>query len=111
MAKAAKTIAQNYPRVQDEHREDIGCLDDSRVVSHPSRISVDELKILIRAAIENANSKSSREIISIPVGATSEQVEKIYQKKGKELFSYFRKYPGVTLVLSYSEIEPYRRNV
>ncbi len=90
----AKTIPQNYPRIHDEDSPYYGCLDDSKLVSHIAKMPLEQLKNLIQSAIHIANQKSSREILSIPLDATPEQVETIYEKEGKELFRYFRKYPG-----------------
>jgi hypothetical protein len=87
-------IAQNYPRIEDEDRPDYGCLDDSQLVPHKRKIPLDELKPLILSAIKNASQKSGREILSIPFNLSKEEIEKIYRKKGRELFLYFRKYCG-----------------
>lgn len=94
MAKSAKTVPQAYPRIDDDSRKDYGCLDDSTLVAHSGKLPVGKLKSLIRDAIRNANSKSSREILSIPADATEDEVTKIYEREGKELFKYFKKYCG-----------------
>jgi hypothetical protein len=52
------------------------------------------MKSLIAAAINNANRKSRREILSIPPDATAEEVDAIYKREGRELFRYFKKYCG-----------------
>ena len=92
--KNAKTIPQDYPRIQDEDSPYYGCLDDSKLKPHPKRISEAIVKALVKSAINDANKKSSREILSIPSDATTEEVDKIYVKEGKELFKYFKKYCG-----------------
>ncbi len=45
-------------------------------------------------AIANANKKSSRTILSIPDGATQQEIDAIYVKEGKKLFKYFKMYCG-----------------
>jgi hypothetical protein len=94
MAKTTKTIAQDYPRIQDENSPYHGCLDDSRLMPHRKKIHVETMKTLILEAIANASRKSSREILSIPSGATTEELEIIYEREGRELFKYFKKYCG-----------------
>ncbi len=91
MAKSTKTVPQAYPRIDDDSRKDYGCLDDSTLVAHPGKLPVEKLKGLIREAISNANSKSSREILSIPPDATEEVVAEICKREGRKLFEYFRK--------------------
>ena len=92
MAKSTKTVPQAYPRIDDDSRKDYGCLDDTTLVAHPGKLPVVKIKGLIRDAILNANSKSSREILSIPDDATEDEVAKIYEREGKALFKYFKKY-------------------
>jgi hypothetical protein len=94
MAKSTKTIPQNYPRIQDEASLYYGCLDDSSLVPHKNKISVETIKSLIKSAISNAGRKSRREILSLPVDADTDVLEAIYKKEGRELFKYFRKYCG-----------------
>jgi hypothetical protein len=94
MPKSAQVIPQDYPRIQDENSPFYGCLDDTTLEPHRHKISITQLKKLIQSAISNANKKSSREILSIPAGATREEVDKIYEKEGKKLFNYFKKYCG-----------------
>lgn len=94
MAKNTKTIPQDYPRIQDEHSQFYGCLDDSTLVQHLIKIPVDKFKELVLLAINSANKKSSREILSIPANASAEEIDKIYEKEGKKLFAYFKKYCG-----------------
>jgi len=94
MAKTSQTIPQDYPRIQDENSLYYGCLDDSQLVEHSYKIPIERLKELAVKAIQYANGKSSREILAIPLQATPEELEIIYQKEGKKLFSYFKKYPS-----------------
>ena len=91
MAKT-KITSQPYPRVEDENRSDHGCVDEDRLVPHTHKISIDEFKRLILAAIETAGKKSTRAILSIPNDATEDEVDTIYRKVGKDLFRYFRDY-------------------
>lgn len=94
MAKSTKTIPQNYPRIEDASSPYYGCLDDSQVVPHARKIPLEMMKSLIPPAIDNAGRKSRREILSIPLNATAEDLEDIYQRAGKELFKYFKRYCG-----------------
>src|SRR5690349_17612484 len=82
------SIPQDYPR--DEN----GFLDITRVAQHTSKLSLDELRFIIKDAISKANKKSSRVILNIPDDATEEEKRKIIKKKGKDLFDYFKKYYG-----------------
>jgi hypothetical protein len=97
----AKIIPQPYPRIQDSSSPYHGCLDDSTLVPHFQQITSEHMKALILSAIENANAKSSREILSIPEDATDDEVARIYKKEGRELFRYFRKYPGDPAATAY----------
>jgi hypothetical protein len=92
MAKAK--IPQPYPRVTDTRRADYGCLDESLLVPHHLKIGDEQLAKHIRAAIRNAEAKSSREAMAIPENATPTQLKDFYQKEGVELFKYFKKYIG-----------------
>lgn len=94
MAKSTQVISQDYPRIQDPNNQFYGCLDDSTLTPHKNKISVTELKKQILSAINNANNKSSRAILSIPLDATQEVIDQTYEKEGKRLFNYFRKYCG-----------------
>ncbi len=91
---ATKTGIQGYPRIQDESRSDYGCLDDSKLKQHTNKISTAKLKQMIRSAIKNANKKSAREILSIPLDSTETEVDRLLAREGKELFKYFKKYCG-----------------
>lgn len=94
MAKSQKVIAQDYPRIQDESSPYHGCLDDAKLVPHKHRLAIAAIKKLIRLAIDNANKKSRRAILSIPEDATQQEIDALYAKGGKELFKYFKKYCG-----------------
>jgi hypothetical protein len=90
----AKVTAQNYPRINDGNNPLVGCLDDSTLKEHPKKISSDQMTKFIIDSIKNAEDKSSREILKIPDKASKEEVLAIYKNEGKELFKYFKKYPG-----------------
>lgn len=94
VTRAVKTTSQEYPRINDRKNRFFGCLDDSRLVPHKRKIPQEVMSRLIQRAIVNANRKSSREILSIPPNATEDEVKRIYHREGKELFKYFKKYPG-----------------
>jgi hypothetical protein len=85
----AKTIMQRYPRLLDSD-----LLDDSQLLPHKSKITVDKLKEIIVSAIETAGRKSSRAILNLPEDASEEVVRRTYQKEGWELFKYFIRYCG-----------------
>jgi hypothetical protein len=55
MTKSTQVVSQNYPRIQDENNPFYGCLDDSTFAPHKHKISLEKLKKLILAAINNAN--------------------------------------------------------
>ena len=84
---------QPYPRIQYDERQ-AGLLDDATLRPHARRVSLDELKGMVRQAIANANLKSSRAILNIPEGAAQAEIEKIYRREGRNLLRYFRKYCG-----------------
>lgn len=88
------TIPQDYPRIQDPDSAARGCLDDSQLVPHRQKIPAETLKDFIQQAILNANKKSSREIIALPQNALTEEIDRVYEREGKELFKYFKKYCG-----------------
>ena len=81
-------MPQDYPRTEE------GLLDESRLAPHTRKIPFDELKAIIRDAIASAARKSRREILEVPDGISDEERTKLYRKKGRELFAYFRKYYG-----------------
>jgi hypothetical protein len=74
--KTSSIVPQPYPRIQDTDDPYYGYLDDSKLIVHPTKIAIEDLKRLIRMAIQKANRKSSREILSIPANATSETIQK-----------------------------------
>ena len=86
---AKTTIAQHYPKIQQS-----GLLDDSQLTPHNDRISEKELEKIINDAIEYASEKTSRTILNISADATADEIQKTYEKEGKELFEYFLKYCG-----------------
>ncbi len=88
----AQATVQNYPRVEDPARRDNGLLNDAELSQHKKRVSPDELPILVLAAIENANRKSSRAMLSVPPNATEAETVEIYHKMGNDLFKYFQQY-------------------
>lgn len=94
MAKLGKTVHQAYPRIEDEENTAYGCLDESALVPHTKKLSIRLLKRLVLQAICHANSKSSREILLIPADATTDDIARICEQQGKELFKYFKKYCG-----------------
>jgi len=90
----AKIIPQNYPRINNVINLYHGCLDDSTLVEHIEKISIEDMNEFIKYAITNAEKKSSREILNIPEDATPDQIDDLYRIGGKKLFSYFIKYYG-----------------
>jgi hypothetical protein len=94
MSKQLKTVPQNYPRIQDESSPYHGCLDDSLLTPHCTKIPDSIMKSLVVSSISKANRKSRRAILSIPLDAGADELEAIYKREGKELFKYFKKYCG-----------------
>lgn len=94
MARSSQTTFQNYPRINDAESPEHGCLDVSALKPHHGKIDKNRLKELIIDSINRANSKSSREILSIPADPQPIDLKKIYKRGGKELFRYFKKYCG-----------------
>lgn len=111
MARHLKTIAQDYPRIQDENSPHHGCLDDSKLVPHQTKISVEIIKNLILAAIANASRKSSREILAIPNGANTEELDALYEREGRKLFKYFKKYCGDPAATAHQCLRKHYREV
>lgn len=111
MARQLKTIAQDYPRIQDENSPQHGCLDDSKLVPHRTKIRVETMKTLILEAIANASRKSSREILAIPISATTEELEALYEREGRELFKYFKKYCGDPAATAHQVFRKHYREV
>ncbi|HOT91487.1 MAG TPA: hypothetical protein PLJ78_13005 [Anaerolineae bacterium] len=89
---SAAPIPQPYPRISDPDDKAYGCLDTNTLKPHPYKIPVEVLTQMIREAIDKANQKSSRESISIPADATTEDLSKAYRRAGKDLFRYFKRY-------------------
>ena len=81
-------MPQDYPRTSE------GFIDETQLTPHKQKIAFDELKTVIRDAIANAARKSRREILDLPDGLSDEEKSSVYQKKGRELFAYFRRYYG-----------------
>jgi hypothetical protein len=106
-----KITAQSYPRIQDEQHPYYGYLDDSALMPHNYKIPLNELEKLIISAIQYANMKSSREILSIPANATDDQIEVILVKQGKELFKYFKKYVSDPAAVAYQMLGKHYRTV
>lgn len=92
MAKAVRP--QSYPRIRDAANKYHGFLDISVLMEHGVKISEKKLTKIIVDAITYASKKSSREILSIPVDATEQELKAIYLHEGSELFKYFVKYCG-----------------
>lgn len=88
----AQVTVQNYPRIEDPARKDNGLLNDAELSQHKKRVSPDELPGLVLVAIENANRKSSRAMLSVPSNATETETTEIYYKIGNDLFKYFQQY-------------------
>lgn len=87
-----RTAPQPYPRIQDHKRADFGCLDDSKITPHVIKIPVETARQLIRLAIIDANKKSSRLLLDIPLDASPEQAARVYAREGKKLLTYFKQY-------------------
>lgn len=93
MAKKNSSF-QNYPRIQDEASKDEGLLDDSKLQQHTYVIPKEDLHQIILRAIEDANRKSSRAILTISEELSEQEVQKKYKEEGKKLFNYFRRSYG-----------------
>lgn len=98
-------MPQDYPRTTE------GFLDETRLPPHEQKISFDELKTVIRDAIANAARKSRREILDLPDGLTDAEKSGIYQKKGRELFAYFRRYYGDPAATAYDCLGKHYREI
>lgn len=88
---AKSTSPQAYKRIQDEHDKFYGFLDADALTEHPGKIDVQKVKAIIAQAIEQANAKSSRQILNIPPDTSEAEAKKIYEKEGRKLFDYFLK--------------------
>lgn len=90
----AKIVVQDYPRIKDPESKFHGYLDDSTLSPHRKKLPPGLMKKIIISSINAANKKSGREILNIPKNAKKEEIEKIYEKEGRKLFKYFKKYCG-----------------
>jgi hypothetical protein len=97
----SRTIAQSYPRINDEDDKYYGFLDVSKLKQHHYKLTQEELISIINQSITLANKKSSRAILNIPDEADDQQVKFLYHKAGKELFNYFKKYYGDPATTAY----------
>ncbi|MEP7128390.1 MAG: hypothetical protein ABI729_05960 [Chitinophagales bacterium] len=94
MAKGIRNSIQHYPRIDDESDNFNSFLNENELNPHSYRINESKLKDIIRKAMEYANRKSSRAILNIPLKTKTEDIDRIYNKQGQELFKYFVKYCG-----------------
>lgn len=98
-------MPQDYPRTPD------GFLDETRLTPHTQKIVFDDLKAIIRDAIASAARKSRREILDFPDDLEEEEKSKLYRKKGKELFAYFRRYYGDPAATAYDCLGQHYRDI
>jgi hypothetical protein len=94
------TIPQPYPRLGEGNRY-AGFLDEDALVPHTRKILLSELREIIVAAIDYANRKSSRAILSIAPDASDAEARTIYFREGRNLFAYFRRYCGDPATTAY----------
>jgi hypothetical protein len=87
----AYSVQQNYPQI--ESNECHACLDDSTLVPHTTKISLERFKDLVEQAMKAANIKSGRKLLDIPDDATDNDLGLLYNQAAKKLFDYFKKYP------------------
>lgn len=85
------SVPQNYPRIESDDCR--GCLDDTTLVPHPTKISLERLKELVEQAIKAANIKSGRRLLDIPDDASEDDLTELYKAEAKKLFAYFKQYP------------------
>lgn len=97
---------QSYPRLPDT-----GLLNDSKLVPHRDKISVEKLKQIVMESIETASKKSSRAILNLKDDVSDDEVQSIYRKEGLELFKYFQKYAGDPAYTSYQCISRHYSDV
>ncbi len=108
----AKTvIPQNYPRIRDEKSKYCGFLDEARLNPHSQKIPLDELIQIISRAIDNANAKSSRTVLSLSGEMTEVQIQAAYKRVGRALFRYFRDYCGDPASSAYECLRKHYREV
>lgn len=89
-----KITPQQYPRIDDPKSKEHGLIDVTTLSPHTGKIAYEVMEQMVRKAIRQANQKSSREILSISDDATEAEKQDIYEKTGKKLFSYFKRYCG-----------------
>lgn len=89
-----KFYQQDYPRIQDEESKHHGYLDDTQLVPHSIKLPSEKLKSIIEEAIEIANKKSGREILSILPEMPDDEIDRVCEEAGIDLFNYFRQYTG-----------------
>ena len=97
---AKTTIPQNYPRVGEGQKFE-GFLDGLCIAPHKRKLTQQELREIIVAAIEYANRKSSRAILDIPANVSDEAAQRIYLQEGTKLFAYFKRYYGDPATTAY----------
>ena len=87
---------QEYPR------DEKGFLDVARVAPHKHKISINDLYAVIAKAITDAAGKSSRAILEGHDHLSDEDKIEFSRRKGKDLFTYFRKYYGDPAATAYA---------
>ncbi|MDX2162188.1 MAG: hypothetical protein SF162_12755 [bacterium] len=92
MPKSSSSTPQHYPRIQDRSSAEFGCLDDTTLVQHSHKLAPELVKQFIRRAIDDANRKSSRALLDMPLEATDEQLNQRYGREGRKLLEYFKQY-------------------
>jgi hypothetical protein len=97
---AKTTIPQNYPRL-GEGEVFAGFLDNQRIVPHKGKLTQQELREIIVAAIAYANRKSSRAILDIPANVSDQEAQRVYFREGSKLFAYFKRYYGDPATTAY----------
>jgi hypothetical protein len=76
-------------------------LDVVRVAPHTHEIAIDDLYAVIAKAITDAAGKSSRAILEGHDHLSEEEKVEFFRRKGKDLFTYFRKYYGDPAATAY----------
>jgi hypothetical protein len=108
----AKTLTpQNCPRIQDDKSKYCGFLDETLLIPHSHLIPINQLKQIIPRAIDNANAKSSRTLLTLSETMTEEQIRTTYEKVGRDLFGYFRNYCGDPASSAYENLGKHYREV
>jgi hypothetical protein len=80
---------QKYPRLADSD-----LLDETKLIPHVNKIPIERFKEIVVNSIMIAERKSRRAIVNLDDNAPEEIVQQVYEKEGRELFSYFLKYCG-----------------